>query len=131
MSAVLSATSSGTHFKEVRVLSDLEFAGYCRHQIEDIEMRLRMLKEIEGPTEITIKIEYRRKSTDEFTGSGSRRESLQIELKETEDTSLSGLIEKLAEIANLHKEAVRKEMDTFVDDYIKGRAIAAQEETGD
>lgn len=104
------------------MLSDLEFAGYNRAQIEDInlwESRAEQLKAVDGQRlrRITITFEFA-ESRQNSCGKDAT-----IELSDTESLRLDDVATATTLTVEAYKNSLHKEMDEYINDYIAGRDI--------
>lgn len=113
-------------------IGNIEFANYCREQIESINGRLACVPAIEKAKEIVISIEYFKQPIGIATGYNSGKETLEIKLSQTENTDLNrDLLKALTDVVNKHKAALQGELDSYIDDYIAERQQSQDQATSE
>lgn len=113
------------------MLSDLEFAGYNRAQIEDIERKEKSIAEFQAINgqrlrRIKIKLDF-----TQPTGSYSNIKELEIEMQDTEGLDLNAVLEQILMAVNSYKHSLQTELDELVDDYIRRRALNETRKEGE
>jgi hypothetical protein len=103
--------------------SSLEYAGYCREQIETLDRRLSEVAEKRGDSCHTITgIDI----TINFRALNACDSKVKIELEHEETTNISGdLVDRLLVLVDEHKANLFKSMNELVDEYIQKRNVVS------